>query len=163
MRVLGVDPALTVTGIGVIDVAGRSARLVKAGVIITASEQPMPQRLEMLHREVCAVIRSCRPAVVVLEKVFVHAQHPTTAYVLGQARGMVSLAAQQNGLQVEELAATQVKKAIVGRGQASKEQIMRMVCSVLGMNQLPRYHDVSDALALALAYKDQTYDFTHSR
>ena len=152
MRILGVDPALTVTGVGAIDQHGRTLRVVKAGVIITSPRQAMPERLEMIYDEITAVIKAVRPEVLALEKVYVHAHHPTTAFILGQARGMICLAASQAGVEVAEVAATQVKRAIVGNGQASKEQVMRMVCCMLGIKSAPRYNDVSDALALALTY-----------
>lgn len=150
---MGVDPALKVTGIGIIDsLAGRCA-VVSAGVIVTPEKQDTPRRLATIHEQTLRLIRTHRPDVMAIEKIFVHAHHPLTAFQLGQARGIICLAAAQCHLPLAEFAATQVKKAVVGRGQASKEQIQRMVTALLGLKRLPRYMDITDALALALTYR----------
>ena len=88
----------------------------------------------------------------VLEKIYVHYQHPATSFLLGEARGIICLAAAQANLTLEEYSATHVKKSVLGRGMASKEQVQRMVVALLGMKILPKYKDVTDALALAIAY-----------
>ena len=155
MRILGIDPALRITGIGIVDFSEKQAQLVTSGVIRTAPDQSVPKKLQTLYEETLRLIRTYRPDAVALEKVFVHAHHPTTAFILGQARGSICLACAQADKHVMEFAATQVKKAIVGRGQASKEQVQRMVVSLLGLSAVPRYNDVTDALALALTFHYQ--------
>jgi len=84
--------------------------------------------------------------------VFVHHAHTTTAFLLGQARGTLILAASQNNVPVIEYAATQVKKSVVGQGHATKLQVQRMVVSQLGLNEIPKYLDITDALALAITH-----------
>jgi crossover junction endodeoxyribonuclease RuvC len=98
------------------------------------------------------LISDTKPDVMVLEKLYAHYRHPTTAYLLGQARGVICLACATKNIPLVEYAATRVKKAIVGRGLASKNQVQRMVANTLSLSSLPRYLDVTDALALAIAH-----------
>jgi len=138
MRILGIDPALTVTGYGVIDATANKVVLVEAGVIKTSCRQPMHLRLEKIHQAVSSLISDTKPEIMVLEKLYAHYRHPTTAFFLGQARGVICLACAQQGVMLVEYAATRVKKAITGRGLASKYQIQRMVSKTFSLNALPR-------------------------
>ncbi|MFH1339285.1 MAG: crossover junction endodeoxyribonuclease RuvC [Candidatus Omnitrophota bacterium] len=152
MRILGIDPALSITGYGVIDETNTSLRLVDAGIVKTKSNVLLPERLEQIHKGIFRIVKNFGPDCLVLEKLYVHYRHPTTAYVLGQARGIICLISAQANLFLFEYAATRIKKAIVGRGLASKSQIQRMVTGILGLTELPRYEDITDALALAIAH-----------
>ena len=152
MRILGVDPALAITGYGVIDLLKDKIHLVEAGIIKTNSSEAPPQRLNKIHGAITKLIRDTKPAVLVLEKLYAHYRHPTTAFILGQARGVICLAAAEQGLAFVEYPATRIKKAIVGKGQAGKYQVQQMVATLLSISQLPKYHDVTDALALAIAH-----------
>lgn len=152
MRILGVDPALKITGYGLIDLSAGKLALIKAGTILTQYKETLPERLEKIYQGIGKLIRDYRPQVMVLEKIYVHYHHPTTAYLLGQARGIICLACAEAKIELVEYAATQVKKAIVGRGLASKEQIQKMVSALLGLKTLPKSFDVTDALALAITY-----------
>jgi crossover junction endodeoxyribonuclease RuvC len=152
MKILGIDPALSITGYGLIDFCSDRAQLCRAGAIITTSKQKITERLEKIFLETSKLIKLMRPDVMVLEKVYVHYRHPTTAFILGQARGAVCLACARGKIPLIEYAATQVKKAIVGKGLASKYQVQRMVMNLLRLNAPPRYNDVTDALALAITH-----------
>ena len=152
MRILGVDPALAITGYGVIDFDKQRFIVVEAGIIKTDYKNGLQARLAKIYDGLSDLICEHKPDCMVLEKVYVHYQHPLTAFLLGQARGIICLAASKAKVPVVEYAATQVKKAVVGRGLASKSQIQKMVASVLGLKSLPRYNDVTDALALAITY-----------
>jgi crossover junction endodeoxyribonuclease RuvC len=152
MRILGIDPALTVTGYGVVDCAGGKLALVEAGVIKTASTEPITSRLEKIFTALQELIKETSPQVAVLEKVYAHYRHPATAIALGQARGAICLACALSKVALVEYSATRVKKAVVGRGLAGKYQVQRMVASLLDISQPPRYFDVTDALALAIAH-----------
>jgi crossover junction endodeoxyribonuclease RuvC len=152
MRILGVDPALTVTGYGLIDARRNKLFLLEAGVIITSPKQRLPQRLNKIYEGVRNLVLDTRPDALVLEKLYAHYRHPTTAYLLGQARGVICLICAKENIALIEYAATRVKKSIVGEGLASKYQVQRMVASILGLNSLPRYTDVTDALGLAIAH-----------
>lgn len=154
MRILGVDPALAVTGYGVIDFKKQGPGLVEAGIIKTTAKQLLSERLSRIYRGIADLIAQVKPDVMVLEKIFAHYHHPTTSYLLGHARGVIYLASAEAGVEVVEYAATRIKKAIVGKGQASKYQVQRMVGNILGLKQLPEYLDVTDALALAIAHSN---------
>jgi len=152
MIILGIDPALSVTGYGVINFSQNRLLLLEAGIITTLPRQTLPQRLDKIYRAVSKLILDTRPDVMVLEKLYAHYRHPTTAYLLGQARGVICLVCARENIPLVEYAATRVKKAIVGRGLASKYQVQRMVANILALDTIPKYTDVTDALALAIAH-----------
>jgi crossover junction endodeoxyribonuclease RuvC len=152
MRIIGIDPALRITGFGIIDEKNNGFSLVRAGTIGTSANKDLPNRLIQIFDAVNSLILEFKPQVMVLEKIYSHSQHPATSFVLGQARGIICLAAGKAGVKLVEYSATHVKKSVVGRGLASKEQVQRMVCALLRMKTLPKYKDVTDALALAIAY-----------
>jgi crossover junction endodeoxyribonuclease RuvC len=152
MRILGIDPALSVTGYGVIDFNKNRLSLLEAGIVKTSASQNLTERLNKIYQTVVKLIFDTKPDVMVLEKLYVHYRHPTTAYLLGQARGVICLACAKENVPLFEYAATRVKKAIVGEGQASKYQIQRMIVNILKLKTIPRYTDVTDALALAITH-----------
>jgi len=152
MIILGVDPALATTGYGVIQVKGNCLVLVEAGIIQTRAKEDTSKRLEKIYRGIIKLIDDTSPHCLVLEKIYSHYRHPTTSYILGQARGVICLAAANRKVPFFEYSATRIKKAIVGKGLASKAQVQRMVAGTLGLKTLPSYMDVTDALALAIAH-----------
>ncbi len=152
MIILGVDPALTITGYGVIEVKRNSLTLLEAGIISTSPKEALEKRLDKIYRAIISLISDTKPDCLVLEKLYSHYRHPTTAYLLGQARGVICLACATKNVKLVEYAATRVKKSIVGKGLASKAQVQRMVAHTLSLNSLPKYMDVTDALALAIAH-----------
>lgn len=152
MRILGIDPALSVTGYGAIEFNKNQFFLLEAGIIKTTASQALPERLNRIYQSVTTLIADIRPNIMVLEKLYAHYRHPTTAYILGQARGVICLACAQSKICLVEYSATRVKKAVVGGGLASKSQVQRMVAEVLGLKTVPKYLDVTDALALALTH-----------
>ena len=152
MRILGVDPALTVTGYGVIEALKNKLAIVEAGIITTNAKVTIEQRLYKIHACIIKIIQELKPEVLALEKLYAHYRHPTTAFYLGQARGVICLACAQEGIALVEYAATRIKKAVVGSGQASKSQVQRMVADILNLGCLPKYTDATDALALAIAH-----------
>ena len=152
MVILGIDPALAITGYGVIDASNNNLSLLEAGIVSTSVRDNVPRRLDKIYRAMIKLISDTKPDVMVLEKLYAHYRHPTTAYLLGQARGVICLACATKNIPLVEYAATRVKKAIVGRGLASKNQVQRMVANTLRLSSLPRYSDVTDALALAIAH-----------
>jgi crossover junction endodeoxyribonuclease RuvC len=152
MVILGIDPALSVTGYGVIESKNNSLSLVEAGIIKTDSHELLPKRLNRIYQAINKLILDTKPEVMVLEKLYAHYRHPTTAFILGEARGVICLVCATRNIGLAEYAATRIKKAIVGRGLASKYQVQRMVASALNIGSLPKYTDVTDALALAIAH-----------
>lgn len=152
MRVLGVDPALRVTGYGALDVQGGRMQLVEAGVVTPNVHATLEIRLQVLHEDLCRLLQSLRPDVVVIEEIYSTYRNPKTAILMGHARGVMCLASAQVGVAVTTLGHSHVKRALVGSGSASKTQVGAMVRQLLGLAIVPEPHDVSDALALAIAY-----------
>ena len=152
MKILGIDPALSITGYGLIEAKNNKLALVEAGIISTSSKELITRRLEKIHRGVIKLISDTTPDVLVLEKIYAHYRHPTTSYILGEARGVICLAAAAKNIPLVEYAATRVKKAVVGKGLASKYQVQRMMAEMLGLKTLPKFLDVTDALALAVTH-----------
>lgn len=154
MIVLGIDPALTVTGYGAIEVKGSSLILIEAGILKTSAKEGISKRLDKIYRGILKLIVDIKPQVMVLEKLYAHYRHPTTAYILGEARGVICLAGATKNIPLVEYSATRVKKSVVGQGLASKNQVQRVVAKILNLNIAPKYTDVTDALALAIAHSN---------
>ena len=152
-RVLGVDPGLRTTGYGVIEIGeDGGVRLVEGGVLQPDATLPLERRLVQLHDAMTEVVRLVRPECMVVEELWSAYEHPQTAVLMGHARGVLALAAAAHGVPVHDLAHAAVKRALVGTGAATKAQVKGMVVRLLGLAAPPRPDDVSDALALALAY-----------
>lgn len=148
MITLGIDPGTARLGYGVID-ATEPPELIDCGVIETAAGGAMADRLAALYDAVTGLIALHSPAVLAIEQLF-FARNVTTAISVGQARGVVLLAAAKAGVQVAEYSPSQVKHAVVGYGKADKTQIQEMVRIILGLDYAPQPDDAADALAIAL-------------
>lgn len=152
-RLLGIDPGLHVTGYGAVDrLSNGRCRLVEAGAVRTSPTADLATRLQVLYEGICEALDDLEPEVVIVESLYSKYRHPRTAILMGHARGVIYLAAQQRGLPVEAYPASQVKRALTGVGRAAKRQVAEMVCRLLGLPEAPRPHDVTDALALALCH-----------
>ncbi|HVA28314.1 MAG TPA: crossover junction endodeoxyribonuclease RuvC [Candidatus Baltobacteraceae bacterium] len=152
MRILGLDPALRVTGYGVIQSNGRGVVLVEAGVVAPRADQRLEARLAQLHAGVTEILEETKPDIVVIEELYTSYKNPTTAILMGHARGVMCLASAQAGIEVRTLGHAHVKRALVGSGAARKDQVNAMVTRLLKLKVAPKPNDVSDALAIALAY-----------
>ena len=150
MIALGIDPGTARMGYGVV-VAGSELRAVEYGVVETRPDRPMPERLVILFDRLGELLEAHRPDVVAVEQLF-FARNVTTAIAVGQARGVVLLAAARAGVPVVEYAPTEVKQAVVGFGRADKEQMQEMVRILLGLEHPPDPDDAADALAVALCH-----------
>ncbi len=152
MRVLGIDPGLRVTGYGLLEANGMRARVLEAGVVRSDDDASLPDRLRKIHLNVLEIIRELEPEAIAVEELYSHYGHPTTAILMGHARGVMLLAAAEAGVPVVTYGATRIKKALTGNGRASKEQMQRMIQSTLRLKTLPEPADVADALAVALCH-----------
>lgn len=150
MVVLGIDPGTANTGYGVVR-RGRSLAALDGGVIVTSSADPAEQRLTEIHARVCALIDEHRPDAVALEDLY-FGQNVRSAFAVGQARGVVMLAAGQRGLPCASYTPQQVKGAVCGSGRAAKDQVTRMVQSLLQLPEPPRPDHAADALAVAICH-----------
>ncbi len=155
-RILGIDPALRTTGYGVVERCSGRPVLVEAGIVVTRADGTLEQRLRELHAGIADVIAQTAPGLVVIEELYTAYKNPRTALLMAHARGVLCLASGQAGLAVHALGHARVKRALVGSGSARKEQVNAMVVRLLGLRQAPKPHDVSDALALALAFLNVT-------
>jgi crossover junction endodeoxyribonuclease RuvC len=152
MRILGIDPGLNTTGYGVVEVVDRQVRLVEAGVVRGKTKGSLTARVREIHDGVADVIRSLKPAAMALEKLYSHYDRPTTAILMGHARGVIVLAAAEAEIAVHDYAATQVKKTLTGNGRAPKSQMQDAIRRELRLSKAPEPPDVADALAIALCH-----------
>ena len=152
MRVLGIDPGLNTTGYGVLEFAGGQPRLIEAGVVRGKSGGPLAERVREIHDGVADVIATLKPEVLAIEELYSHYDRPTTAILMGHARGVIVLAAAQAGISVHSYAATLIKKTITGNGHAAKWQMQEAIRRELNLPAVPEPPDVADALAIALCH-----------
>lgn len=150
MRVLGIDPGSRKTGWGVVQLEGTRIRHVDAGTIATATGATLAERLRVIHEGLERVIVEHSPEAVAVEEVF-FAKHPNAALKLGHARGVALLVAAQSSLDVHEYPPAIVKRTVVGRGNADKNQVGRLVAALLGLSAPPEV-DAADALAVAITH-----------
>jgi crossover junction endodeoxyribonuclease RuvC len=149
--ILGIDPGTLVTGYGLIGVRGGAVRLLECGTIANRSATPMAERLSRIYRGLCEVIDKHHPGEAAVETAF-YGRNVQSALKLGHARGVSLLAAVEHGLTPLEYSPREVKQAVVGRGNASKEQVQFMVKALLRSGEKSMLLDASDALAVALCH-----------
>lgn len=154
MRILGIDPGLRLTGYGVVELRSGAIEphLVEAGVIKLNSKDSVADRLRQLAEDLSALIESTQPSCLAVEQVYSHYAHPQTAIIMAHARGVILLCAKQADLAIQELAATEVKKALTGNGHASKEQMQLAVQAQFRLSEPPSPPDVADAIAIAACH-----------
>lgn len=148
---LGIDPGLGTTGYGVVEYLEGNPRLLDAGVIRSSADDMLARRLDELFRGLVEVMGRFSPEAMGIEELYSHYRHPITAVRMAHARGVLCLAAVQNGVRPVELPATRIKKLVTGNGRAPKEQVAGMVGRLLGIRGEIRPNDVTDALAVAIA------------
>ena len=151
MIVLGIDPGTANTGYGVVE--RRCGRLfaLDGGVITTRPEAPMQIRLAAIHRRVGELLDEHLVTIIALEDVY-FGKNVSSAFAVGQARGVVMLAAGQRRLDVISYTPQQVKHSVCGSGRADKDQVARMVQSLLALDHPPRPEHAADALAIAICH-----------
>jgi crossover junction endodeoxyribonuclease RuvC len=151
LRILGVDPGLSCTGYGIVEINGSSLKNLIFGGIRTSPANSFPEKLLNIYTKINQVILEYQPDFCAIESVFYH-QNKKTAIIMGHARGIVLLAAAQNGITVFEYSPREIKMSIVGMGAASKLQVQAMVKTILHLAEPPHPDDASDALAVALCH-----------
>ena len=151
MRILGIDPGIARTGWGVIEYQKSNIKNQKYGCIETSAGLDASQRLKYIYDSVIAIVNKYKPDVLAVEELFFNT-NAKTAFIVGQARGVVLLAASQKNLSVATYTPLQVKIAVTGYGRAEKGQIGQMVKTILKLKDIPKPDDVTDALAVALTH-----------
>lgn len=150
VRILGLDPSLSSTGWGVIDVEGSRLKYVADGFIKTDAKKPLAERLDVLYRTLCGIIEIYKPQEASIEIVFLN-DNPVSTIKLSMARGVVVLSTGTYRIPLTEYEPNKVKKATVGVGKAAKDQVETMV-KVLLPGVKPQNNDSSDALAIAITH-----------
>jgi crossover junction endodeoxyribonuclease RuvC len=151
LRVLGIDPGTAITGYGIVEGEEDSLTLVTYGAITTPANQPLPQRLQQIYRQLQALIAEWHPQSAAVEELF-FSKNARTALVVGHARGVALLAITDAGLPIQEYKPAEVKQAVAGYGGAPKDQVQGMVQLLLGLEDIPRPDDAADALAVAICH-----------
>jgi crossover junction endodeoxyribonuclease RuvC len=158
-KILGIDPGTVATGWGLIETVQGSVISLAHGTIRSSSRDRQEIRLGRIYRGLTDIILHHRPCAISLEKIF-FSRDPQSALKLGQVRGVALLAAAENGLAVYEYSSTEIKKAAVGYGNASKDQVEKMVRALLRVPERVA-RDAADALAAALCHFHQERFHSH--
>lgn len=151
MRILGIDPGYAIVGYGVIDYQNTRFSVVDYGAILTDAGVPFNERLERIYDDAFALMQKWKPDVMAIEKLFYNTNAKTVIDV-GQARGVLILAAQKNRLSIAEYTPLQVKQSVVGYGRAEKKQVQEMTKMILNLEKIPKPDDTADALAMAICH-----------
>ncbi len=150
MRILGIDPGIARLGYGIIEDTPQLS-VVAFGCITTPAKQSQPLRLLSIYRQLEEVFELAAPDEVAVERLFFN-QNITTAFAVGEARGVVLLRAAEAGCPVSDYAPLQIKQALVGYGRADKRQVQIMVSMALSLDKPPTPDDAADALAVAICH-----------
>ena len=152
LRILGIDPGYAIIGYGVIDhLPGDQFHVAAYGAITTDAGTPFESRLSKIYDDMNYVIERTRPEVMAIEKLY-FTNNKTTGIGVGEARGVVLLAAAQHGLRIYEYTPNEIKLSVTGYGRAEKKQVMEMTRDLLGLEKVPRPDDTADALAVAITH-----------
>jgi crossover junction endodeoxyribonuclease RuvC len=151
MVILGIDPGIARCGWGVVETEGSKLKVIAYGCIETPSTSEVSQRLSAIYRELSSLINQYSPQEMAVEELFFNT-NAKTAFVVGQARGVVLLAGAEHQLKNHIYTPLQVKIALTGYGRAEKNQVGKMVKSLLSLKEIPKPDDTADALAIALTH-----------
>ncbi len=151
MRILGIDPGYAIVGYGVIEYNLGKFCVLGCGAITTEADKPFPERLKSIYCDLNFIIDKYKPDALSIERLYFNT-NTTTAIDVAQARGVIVLAAEEKGVEINEYTPLQVKQAVTGYGRAEKRQVMEMVKSLLSLKAVPKPDDTADALALAVCH-----------
>lgn len=149
MRILGIDPGYGITGYAILDYHNNKYNLVVAGAIETEAFSEFNQRLVDIYNELDNIIKEYKPQRMAIEDLFFN-NNIKTGIKVAEARGIMLLAAKQNGLEINEYTPLQVKQGVTGYGRATKTQVKKMTQSILGIKKMPGLDDVNDSIAIAV-------------
>ena len=150
IKVIGIDPGLADTGIGIVRGSGLKVHGYAYGNISTSKAEPVARRLERIYGKICHLLAEEKPDLMVLEDVFSLEKYPKSGIVLGKVCGVLLLAGTQSGVPLTEVPVRQAKQILTGNGKATKEQLERAVRNTLCSPTPIRPFHASDALGLAL-------------
>lgn len=151
MKILGIDPGYAIVGYGVVEYKNSSFTTLGYGAITTQSDERFGARLLTIYNDYIELLARYSPDAVAVEKLF-FLTNKTTGIDVAQARGLILLGAEQNGIPCFEYTPLQVKQGVVGYGKAEKIQVMDMTKRILKLNKMPKLDDTADALAIAICH-----------
>lgn len=151
MRILGIDPGYAIVGYGVIEHSGNKFKTIEYGAVTTKAGEDMFERLKKIYDDISEIIERVKPDSMAVEELFFNSNQKTVINV-AQARGVLGLAAKNNGVPIFEYTPLQVKQAVVGYGRAQKAQIQQMTKVLLNLPEIPKPDDTADALAIAVCH-----------
>jgi len=151
MIILGIDPGIAIVGFGLIKYERNKFEVIDYGVLTTPAHTPVHERLVTIYDDLQSLIKKYNPEEFAIEELFFNTNQKTVIQVC-EARGILLLAAQQNGLEISEYTPLQVKQSVVGYGRAEKIQVMSMTKNILKMDKIPKPDDAADALAIAICH-----------
>lgn len=151
MIILGIDPGFAIVGYGILKYEGNKFTVLGFGAIKTSSDMALPNRLSVIYSELRLIIQKYNPCVLAIEELFFN-NNAKTALTVGHGRGVIILAAANEGMPVFEYTPLQVKQAVTGYGRADKQQVQQMVKTLLSLREVPKPDDTADALAIAICH-----------
>ncbi len=150
MLAIGIDPGTAITGVGLVERTDKDEiKAVHWSAILTEANSPLPERLEIIYRELNLILEEYRPDTAAVESLF-FSRNVRTAMSVGQARGVVLLSLQQAGIPISNYRPNEIKQGITGSGSADKQQMQIMVRSLLNLDEIPKPDDAADALGVAI-------------
>jgi len=149
--ILGIDPGSKFCGYGILEVEKRKIIAAGCDVISVAKIADFPERLKIIHKGISEVVEKYKPDMAAVESIF-YGKNIRSAFTLGHARGAILVALAQKDIPIAEYSPREVKKSVVGNGNASKEQVLYMVQRILNLKTAPVSEDAADALAVALCH-----------
>jgi crossover junction endodeoxyribonuclease RuvC len=154
-RIIGIDPGLTKTGVGIIEVKNNQINFIFCNTIYSKASDPLAERLLHFNENLKKIIETYQPSEAAIEETFVNI-NPVSSLKLGHVRGVLILTLAVSGLKVAEYSATKVKKTIVGNGKAEKKQIQAMIKILLPKANFET-EDEADALAIAICHNNHSF------
>ena len=151
MVILGIDPGYAIIGWGVVEYNHGKFKVLGYGAITTEATTPFAERLQIIYNDMCYLFEKYKPDAMSMEKLFYNSNQKTVIDV-AQARGVITLSAQNYGKDIFEYTPLQVKQSVTGYGRAEKKQVQEMIKNILGLDSVPKPDDTADALAMAICH-----------
>lgn len=151
MIILGIDPGYAIIGWGVLEYKANKFKVIDYGAVTTKANTPFPLRLCDIYNGINDIVKKYNPEFMSMEKLFYN-NNAKTVIDVAQARGVITLAAQQNGVKIAEYTPLQVKQSVTGYGRAVKKQVQEMTRIILNLEKIPKPDDTADALAMAICH-----------
>ncbi len=151
MRILGIDPGYARVGWAVLEVQSSKFKVQSYGCIETSKDKKSQERLALVYKQVCALIKKYQPKALAIEELF-FTTNAKTAFKVGEARGVIILAGAMQKIPVFSYTPLQIKIAVTGYGKADKIQVGRMMKAILKLEEIPKLDDTVDAIAVALTH-----------